>query len=98
MEVRHIDADGAYRFDYSIRQHVRMCLSRNKPSFGSISPRNKNNSFWHIIICSSIYDNAWLKLTPGDARALGHTTGGDDGWGPGREHDTGMVDGHDRSE
>ena len=98
MEFWHIDFDVSYMFENSIRHQVLMCLRRNKPSFGSIGPSKKHSSFWHIIICSSIYDNAWLKQTPGDAWGSGHTTGGDDGWGPGREHATRMVGGHGRAE
>ena len=98
MEFWHIDFDVSYMFENSIRHQVLMCLRKNKPSFGSIGPSKKHSSFWHIIICSSIYGNAWLKQTPGGAWGSGHTTGGDDGWGPGREHAIRMVGGHGRAE
>jgi len=35
---------------------------------------------------------------PGGAWCVGHQTGGDDGWGEGRECHAGLVDGHERPE
>ncbi len=39
-----------------------------------------------------------ISEVPGDAWDSGHTTGGDDGGGAGRERDTGMVGRHGRAE
>jgi len=35
---------------------------------------------------------------PGGTLCTGHQTGGDDGWGEGRELHAGLVDGHERPE
>jgi hypothetical protein len=39
-----------------------------------------------------------ISEVSGDSWGLGHTTGGDDGWGTGRELDTVMVGRQDRTE